>query len=99
MIQCQDCEFYRRGPDGAPRLMCDPFKNIKEPECLAKWQLIKLNVIVQAHERTLAMYAKLAPLQERMFRHLEREIDDVDEADRWKYHDEDEDDDDDPLGV
>jgi hypothetical protein len=59
--------------------------------------------MVQAYQATLQMYERLAPLQERMFRHMEREIQDQEEADRWKYgyEDEDEDDeagDDDDLG-
>jgi hypothetical protein len=36
------------------------------------------------------MYRKFAPLQEKMFRHMEREIDEADESDRWKYQDENE---------
>jgi hypothetical protein len=44
------------------------------------------------------MYRRFAPLQEKMFRHMEREIDDADEADRWKYGEpEDEDEPDDPF--
>ena len=35
-------------------------------------------------------------LQEKMFKHMEREIDDVNEADRWKLDDDDEQDDDPP---
>jgi hypothetical protein len=37
------------------------------------------------------MYRKFAPLQEKMFRHLEREIDEAEEADRWKFADDEED--------
>lgn len=96
MIQCSNCELYQSGPGGSPRMICNPFTNIKETECLAKWQLLKLNAIVGAHERTLAMYAKLAPLQERMLRHIEREIDDAEETDQWKHPD-DEDDEPDPI--
>ena len=80
--------------------MCDPFANIKEPECLVKWQLIKLGEMVQAYQATVAMYRRLAPLQEKMMRHMEREIDDADDADSWKYGptDEDEEDDEDEDG-
>ena len=92
MLQCQDCEFYSRDPDGTPRLACDPFATIKEPECLLKWQLVQLNVVAKSHQATLDMYRRLAPLQEKMFKHMEREIDDVDEADRWKYHDKEDED-------
>ncbi|MBI4718591.1 MAG: hypothetical protein HY763_12350 [Planctomycetes bacterium] len=84
MLHCKDCEFFHRRGDGSPELACDPFATIKEPECLAKWQLIQLSVIAQSHQATLDMYRRFAPLQEKMFRHMEREIDDADEADSWK---------------
>lgn len=87
MLRCPECEFYSRNPDGSPHLSCDPMSTIKEPECLAKWQLIQLNVIAQSHKATLEMYRRLAPLQEKMFRHMEREIDEADDTDAWKYGD------------
>ena len=34
---------------------------------------------------------RIQPLQEKMFRQMEHEIDDVDEADAWKYADDDDD--------
>ena len=89
MLQCQDCEFFRQAPDGSPELACNPFTNIKEPECLLKWQLIKLNVISESHQATLDMYQRLAPLQEKMFKHMEREIDEVEDSESWKYDDDD----------
>ena len=94
MIQCSDCEFFKRGESGEVGFGCDPFSNIKEPECLAKWQLVELRIVGRSHRATLDMYQRLAPLQEKLFKHLEREIDDVEEADRWKLQDDDCDDDD-----
>ncbi len=94
MIQCSDCEFFHRLPDGSAHLRCDPYTNIKEPECLHKWMLHDLQSLKNSYEKTLAMYRRLAPLQEKMMRHMEREIDDIDEADRWKLGYDDEDDDD-----
>ena len=84
MIQCKDCEFYKRGDDGAIAFSCDPFENIKEPDCLAKWQLIKINQLVATYQATLEYYRKLAPMQEKMFKVMERELDDISEADKWK---------------
>jgi len=92
MIQCSQCEFFHRGPDGQPKLLCDPYANIKEPECLVKWQLLKLDTMVQAYMGTVEMYRRLAPLQEKMFRHMQRELDEVEEADAWKLGDEDDED-------
>ena len=95
MIQCSECEYFVRGPGGQVGFKCDPFSTIKEPECLAKWQLIKIDIMVRSYQATLAMYKRLAPLQEKMFRHMEREVDDIDEADRWKYGGDDADEEDD----
>lgn len=93
MIQCSECEHFHPGPDGQVGFSCDPLRNIKEPECLAKWQILrltevstKLDRIVSAYEATSEMYKRLAPLQEKMFRHMEREIDEVEEADAWKQN-------------
>ena len=85
MIQCHECELFVQGPKGQVGFKCDPFKNVKEAECIMKWQLIKIDLMVRAYQATLQMYQRLAPLQEKMFRHMEQEIDDIDEADRWKY--------------
>ena len=102
MIQCSDCEHFSREPGGQVTFKCDPFSTIKEPECLNKWQLIKIDVMVRSYQATLAMYQRLAPLQEKMFRHMESEIDEIDEADRWKQGQDDDDDNgepgDDPPG-
>lgn len=103
MLHCEECEYFSRGTGGQPVLRCDPFRNIKEPECLTKHQLLRLDAIAQSHQATLDMHRRLAPLQEKMMRHVEREIDDVEEADRWKYGDDDvscdDHDDDDPFRI
>jgi len=88
MIQCEQCEFFSRGPGGHAVFSCDPFSTIKEPECLAKWQLAKVSQLVAAYQATLSYYRKLAPMQEKMFKVMEREIDDISEADRWKVDEE-----------
>ena len=91
MIQCRDCEFCKVGPKGQLSFSCDPFGNVREPECVSKWMLLKIDLMVRAHQATLQYYRRLAPLQERMFKHVERELDDMDESDKWKISDEDED--------
>ncbi|MFB3892398.1 MAG: hypothetical protein ACE15C_10305 [Phycisphaerae bacterium] len=90
MIQCKDCEFFRRNETGEIAFACDPFSNIKEPECLAKWQIIKVNQMVGLYQAQLNFYRKLAPMQEKMFKVVERELDDMCEGEKWKT-DEDED--------
>ncbi len=97
MLQCSQCEYFVRGEGGQVAFRCDPFSTIKEPECLIKWQLIKtsegarhMERMVKAYEATVKMYERLAPLQEKMFRHMEREVDDLDESESWKYNEEDE---------
>ena len=87
MLQCQDCEFFRRDEkSGRITLLCNPFSNIKEPTCLEKWQLMRLDGLLQAYQVTLSWYQKLAPMQEKMFEMMKREMDDVDEADSWKLN-------------
>ena len=91
MIQCKDCEYYQRDEQGAMAFKCDPFGTIIEPECLAKWQLIKINQMVASYQATLAFYQKMAPMQEKMFRVIEREVEDLDESEKWKTTEDDED--------
>jgi len=95
MIQCEDCEYFRRNENGEVAFSCDPFATIKEPECLVKWQLIKINQMVMSYQATLEYYRKLAPLQEKMFKVMEREIDSMNESEKWKVPDEDEEDEED----
>ncbi|RPI59483.1 MAG: hypothetical protein EHM48_08815 [Planctomycetaceae bacterium] len=89
MIQCKDCEFYDKSRSDEGAFTCDPFTNIKEPECLAKWQLIRINQMVSTYQATLGYYRKLAPMQEKMFKAMERELDDMSEAESWKIADDD----------
>ena len=53
MIQCKDCEYFEMGPDGRRTFKCEPFTNIKEPECLAKWQLIRLDMLLASYQSML----------------------------------------------
>lgn len=89
MIQCKDCDLYEMGPDGRRTFKCDPFTNIKEPECLSKWQLIRLDMLVAGYQSMLRWQKEMEPLQRRMMKYVEREMNDVDESDKWKL-DEDE---------
>jgi len=76
------------GPGGKRTFKCDPFTNIKEPECIAKWQLIRLDMLLASYQGMLKWYGKLAPLQDKIFKYMQREISDLDEADSWKLDDE-----------
>jgi len=91
MIQCKDCEFCEIGPGGRRVFKCDPFVNIKEPECVAKWQLIRLDMLVASYQGMLKWQKQLAPLQDKIFKYMKREIDDIEESDSWKLDDNDED--------
>ena len=93
MIQCKDCEHFRRSESGEIAFACDPFTDIVEPECLQKWQLIKINQMVSAYQATLQYYHKLAPMQEKMFQVMEREIDGMNEGEKWKTDEDEEDED------
>ena len=91
MIQCHECEFFQNDDSGRMRFRCDPFTNIKEPSCVTKWQLIKIDQMVQAYQATIKYYERLAPMQEKMFKVMEREMDDLDESGKWKVDEEDDD--------
>lgn len=88
MIQCKDCEFFHQGENGEISFSCDPFTNVKESECLMKWQIIKTNEMVATYQRTLDYYRRLAPMQEQMFKVVKRELEEMNESDRWKAEDE-----------
>ena len=87
-MQCKDCEFCEIGPNGHRTFKCDPFVNIKESECVAKWQLIRLDMLVANYQQMLKWYGKLAPLQDKIMKYMQREIEDLDESDRWRLTDE-----------
>jgi len=88
MIQCKDCEFCEFDEKGRRNFKCDPFINIKEPECIAKWQLIRLDMLLASYQGMLMWYKKLAPLQDKLFKFMQREMEDLDDADSWKLNDE-----------
>jgi hypothetical protein len=90
MIQCKECEHFRQGADGEIGFRCDPFSNIKEPECLAKWQLLKINQMVAAYQATLEYYRKLGPMQEKMLKVVQHELDEMNEGEKWKVNDDEE---------
>ena len=89
MIHCKDCEFFERDDaTGRITLRCDPFSTIKEPACLNKMQLLRLDAMLQSYQQMLRFYQKLAPMQQKMFDMMQREIDDFDDSENWKYNDE-----------
>ena len=88
MIQCKDCRLCEISADGRRAFKCDPFFNIIEPECIAKWQLIRLDMLLASYQEMLRWQAKLAPLQDKIFKYMQKEIEDLDESDRWKLDDE-----------
>ncbi len=91
MIQCKDCEYYEMGENGQRMFKCDPFNNIKEPECLAKWQLLRLDMMVSSYQNTLKWYNKMGPMQDKLFKYMQREIDSMEDADSWKLEEGEED--------
>ncbi len=75
------------GPGDKRTFKCDPFTNIKEPECIAKWQLIRLDMLLASYQGMLKWYGKMAPLQDKIIQFMQREINELDEADSWKLDD------------
>ena len=90
MIQCKDCELCETGPDGQRTFKCDPFSNIKEPHCIAKWQLIRLDMLLASYQQMLRFYSQLAPMQNKLMKYMNRELEDMDESERWKVDEEEE---------
>ena len=90
MIQCKDCDLCEIGPGNQRTFKCDPFTNIKEPECLAKWQLIRLDMLVASYQTMMGWYRKMAPMQDKIFKYMQREINDMEESDSWKLDTDDE---------
>jgi len=79
-------------PDGRRSFTCDPFTNVKEPECLAKWQLIRLDMLLASHQSMLNWQGKLAPLQDKIIKYMQREINELDETESWKLDPEEDED-------
>ncbi len=92
MIQCKECELCQVGADGRKTFKCDPFSNIKEPECLFKWQLLRLDMLAASYQQMMRWYEKLAPLQDKIIKYMQREIEDINESEQWKVEDEEDDD-------
>jgi len=85
MMQCDKCELCEIGPDGRKIFKCDPFSNVKEAECIAKWQLIRLDMLLGSYQSMLKWYSKLGPLQDKIFKYVQREINDMEETEGWKF--------------
>jgi len=94
MMQCDQCEFFETGPDGQKIFKCDPFSTIKEPECLAKWQLLRLDMLMASYQSMLNWYGRLAPLQDKIFKYVQREISDIEDSESWKASEDEEPDED-----
>jgi hypothetical protein len=45
-------------------------------------------MLLASYQGMLKWYGKLAPLQDKIFKYMQREISDLDEADSWKLGDE-----------
>jgi len=76
---------------GRRTFKCDPFVTIKEAECIEKWQLIRLDMLLASYQGMLQMQRKMAPMQDKIFKYMQREIDDIDESDKWKVDDDEKD--------
>lgn len=48
-------------------------------------------MLVSSYRSMLSWYEKMAPMQDKIFKFMQREINDIDETERWKLEDDDED--------
>jgi len=90
MIQCKDCELYEEDSQGRRTFKCDPFTNIKEPECLHKWQILRLDMLVAAYRGMIGFQEKMAPMQDKILKYVKRELEDLDDSESWKADDDQE---------
>ena len=93
MIQCIDCEFCEISENNEKTFKCDPFSNIKEPECVSKWQLLRLDMLLAGFRGMTSFQERMAPMQDQIFKYVKRELEDLDESENWKVDDDDDDDD------
>jgi len=91
MIQCEQCDLYEIDEQGRRVFRCDPFRNIKEPECLMKWQLLRLDMLVGAFQGMTHWQRQMAPLQDKIMKYVKRELEELDESERWKQDDDEDD--------
>ena len=54
-------------------------------------------MLVASYQGILKWQGKFAPLQEKIFKYMQQELDDMDESNRWKIDDEQEEDEDNSL--
>jgi hypothetical protein len=47
-------------------------------------------MLVASYRGMLRWYEKLAPLQDKIFKYMKREIEDINESEQWKLDDEEE---------
>jgi len=56
---------------------------------MQKWQILRLDYLVSQYQRMISSQQKMAPIQDKIFKYVKRELEDIDEADRWKTTEED----------
>lgn len=95
MLKCNECEFYQPTAEGRKNFLCDPFSTVKEPECLQKWQILRLEMLLAGYGQMLAAQQSMEPMHRKMMQYVEREIDGINEADQWKLNGLDEEDEED----
>ena len=85
MIQCSECEFGKAMPNGNIEMTCNTARNIKEPECLTKWMLVRLCNIERMQIQALSVSRGLMPLQAKLLQHNCAQIDELHKGESWKY--------------
>ena len=47
-------------------------------------------MLVASYQQMTRWYGKLAPMQDKIFKYMKREIEDIDESERWRLDDDEE---------
>ena len=85
MVQCIDCRYGKKMPNGTIRLSCDASRNIVEPECLTKWMLVSLRNIETMQGLAIKLTGGMLPMQAKVLQHNCAQIDELQKGENWKH--------------
>ncbi len=60
---------------------------------MQKWQLLRLDMMVSGFQSMRMFQQKMEPMQDKLYKYVQRELDDIEDADSWKFMDDLEDED------
>jgi hypothetical protein len=52
-----------------------------------KWQILRLDLLLKHSRMNMSWQHKMSPIQDKILKYIQRELDDLDDADQWKFGD------------